>query len=142
MSSHRSDWVWLGLVATSCGIGSSSAQAQFPISSGPPIIMNAPVAAPVGPVTTSVSPSTGSSRVTYALPFLSDARRKARTANRYTVARPVYSGRPGVTFAPYSDYYFPRVIGSKETVYTASREAPAPVGYRAFARPGTPVFPR
>ena len=58
------------------------------------------------------------------------------------MARPVYNGRPGVSFAPYSDYYFPRVIGAKETVYTAAPDAPSPVGYRVFARPGNSVFGR
>ncbi len=130
--------VWLGLAASSLWIGSTSTEAlaQFPVASGPPMVV-------ASPIITSSSPVVVGPGVTYANPLFSQARRSARTANRYTVARPVYAGRPGVTFAPYSDYYFPRVIGARETVYTASPGAPAPVGYRAFARPNAyPVFPR
>ena len=95
------------------------------------------------PVITSSAPIVSSPGVTYSTPSFSQTRRSARTANRYTVSRPVYAGRPGVTFAPYSDYYFPRVIGARETVYTAAPDAPVPTGYRAFARPsGYPVYPR
>ena len=139
-----------GLAVACLGMAGSQAQAQFPVASGPPIVLGSPVAVASSPVVTSNAvpvngdSSFGSSRgVDYALPFLSRARREARTANRYTVARPVYAGRPGVSFAPYSDYYFPRTIGARETVYTAAPNAPVPVGYRVFARPnGTPVFPR
>ncbi len=130
--------VWLGLAASSLGIGSTSTEAlaQFPVASGPPMVV-------ASPMVTSATPVTVDRGISYALPPFSQSRRSARTANRYTVARPVYAGRPGVTFAPYSDYYFPRVIGARETVYTASPGAPAPVGYRAFARPNAyPVFPR
>ena len=34
-------------------------------------------------------------------------RRELRQSNRYTTYRPTYGGRPAVTFAPYSDRYFP-----------------------------------
>ena len=139
-----------GLAVACLGWGAAEARAQFPVASGPPIVLGAPVAVTSSPVVTSNTvpltgnSSFGSSRgVNYALPFLSPARRSARTANKYTVARPVYNGRPGISFAPYSDYYFPRTIGARETVYTAAPNAPVPVGYRAFARPnGAPVFPR
>ncbi len=137
MRNCRSVRIWLGWAVASFGFGSTDAQAQFPVASGPPMIVATPALTSSTPVVTYPG-------VTYATPrrFGRD-RRAARTANRYTVSRPVYAGRPGVTFAPYSDYYFPRVIGAKETVYTASPDAPAPVGYRAFARPnGVPVFPR
>jgi len=122
--------------------GLSPAQAQFPIASGPPIVMREGVTA--APVFTAEAPASNDTRIRYALPLGSEARRQARTANRYTVARPVYAGRPGVTFSPYSDYYFPRTIGARETVYTASPGNPVPVGYRAFANPAarTSIFPR
>lgn len=136
---------WARMLVPFLGLGAAAApaRAQFPVAAGPPIVMVAPTVASSGgyvdPVTAS---SLGSRGVTYATPPFSQARRKSRTANRYTVARPVYAGRPGVSFGGYSDYYFPRVIGARETVYTAAPEAPVPVGYRAFVRPGTPVFPR
>ncbi len=120
-------------------LASSPAQAQFPIGSGPPLSMGSPV------VTASPAPVVADRGIRYALPLGSEARRKARTVNRYTVARPVYAGRPGVTFSPYSDYYFPRTIGAKETVYTTSPGGSVPVGEAAFRRPapvGVPVFPR
>ena len=126
-------------------LGSVEASAQYPVASGPPAPALAPpviTTAAGSYITPTQARSLGSRGVNYDLPFGSEARRKARTANRYTVARPVYNGRPGVTFAPYSDYYFPRVLGSKETVYTAAPDAPVPVGYRAFARPGNSVLPR
>lgn len=128
------------IVAVGLAVGSSTVQAQFPVTSGPPIDMGSPVVASTPDVVASVpaaTPSATDTRIRYALPLFSEARRKARVANRYTVARPVYAGRPGFTFAPYSDYYFPRTIGARETVYTAAPNAPVPVGFRAFARPGT-----
>ena len=144
MRNYRSLCAGLGLVASVGLPGARPALAQFPISSGPPIVMTSPAVATVTPlVSPEVAPQLGSRGVTYATPLFSEARRKARTANKYTVARPVYAGRPGVTFAPYSDYYFPRVIGARETIYTGTPTAPAPVGYRAFARQSArPVFPR
>ena len=144
MANSRSLCAGLGLAASVSLLGSNPAQAQFPISSGPPIVLTHPTVTTVTPIVSpEVAPSLGNRGVTYATPLFSEARRKARTANKYTVARPVYAGRPGVTFAPYSDYYFPRVIGARETIYTGTPNAPAPVGYRAFARPGAhPVFPR
>ena len=132
---------WATVVA---GLGTSAARAQFPVAAGPPIVMSGPVVQTSAPLVTTETPVVSSRGPTYATPLFSEARRKARTANRYTVARPVYAGRPGVTFSPYSDYYFPRTLGARETVYTASPGNPVPVGYRAFANPGarTPVAPR
>ena len=134
------------IVAVGLAVGQSPVQAQFPVASGPPINMGFPVVASAPGVVAFIpapTPSATDTRIRYALPFLSEARRKARTANKYTVARPVYAGRPGVTFAPYSDYYFPRVIGARETIFTGTPSAPAPVGYRAFSRQSArPVFPR
>ena len=127
-----------GLALAAALVGPSSARAQFPIADGPVIDMSAAGIPPAGSlVSPTEAPALGSRGVTYATPPFSEARRKARVANRYTVARPVYNGRPGFSFAPYSDYYFPRTIGARETVYTAGPNAPVPVGFRAFARPGT-----
>ena len=129
----------LGCVAAGLGFAAVDASAQFPVASGPPMVVAAPALTSSTPIVTNPG-------VTYATPrrFGLD-RRSARTANRYTVARPVYAGRPGVTFAPYSDYYFPRTIGARETVYTAAPGGSVPVGEAAFRRPapvGVPVFPR
>ncbi len=133
--SRRSSGV---IVLIGLAISHSPVQAQFPVTNGPVIDMSRSQVPPAGGyVSPTAAPALGSRGVNYATPPFSEARRKARTANRYTVARPVYNGRPGFTFAPYSDYYFPRTIGARETVYTAAPNAPAPVGFRAFARPGT-----
>ena len=125
------------------GVGVPEARAQRPIGifsrnlvSGREAAANVPVIPPGG--VTPTTTAAGGSGPTYATPPFSDSRRQARTANRYTVARPVYNGRPGVSFAPYSDYYFPRTIGSKETVYTVAPGGSVPVGEAAFRRaPGT-----
>ena len=144
MANYRSLCVGAGLAASVLMVGTGRAEAQFPVTSGPPIVMTNPTVTTVTPlVAPEVAPHLGSRGVTYATPLFSDARRRARTANKHTVARPVYAGRPGVTFAPYSDYYFPRIIGARETVYTGTPNTPAPVGYRAFARQSArPVYPR
>lgn len=137
-----------GLVALlASALGRAEARGQFPVASGPPINMTAGAAATEAApaVVAEAAPAASDTRIRYALPFLSDARRKARTANRYTVARPVYAGRPGVSFAPYSDYYFPRTIGARETVYTTRPGGSIAVGEAAFRQPtpaGVPVFPR
>lgn len=142
---------WLGrssgwIVAAGVLAGGVEARAQFPVASGPPINMGSPtVITSARPVVTTETPIVSDTRVRYALPPFSEERRKARTANRYTVARPVYAGRPGVSFAPYSDYYFPRTIGAKETVFTTRAGGSVPVGEAAFRQPtppGVPVFPR
>ena len=144
MANYRSLCAGVGLAASVLMVSTGRAQAQFPVASGPPIVMTTPTMTTVTPIVSpEVAPSLGSRGVTYATPLFSEARRKARTANKYTVARPVYAGRPGVTFAPFSDYYFPRVIGARETIYTGTPTAPAPVGYRAFARQSARrVYPR
>ena len=151
MIARCSRWAGLGLgfALVGCGVGGSEAHAQFlggifgrNLVGGREAAANVPVIPPGSVAPTATTDGVGP---TYATPPLSEARRKSRTANKYTVARPVYNGRPGVSFAPYSDYYFPRVIGSKETVYTARPGAPAPVGEAAFRRPPTTpglVFPR
>ena len=136
--------VWLGCAALAAGVGSTEARAQFPVLTEPPLSMGPDVVTNSPPLVTTATPITTDRGVRYATPLFSETRRKARTANRYTVARPVYAGRPGVTFAPYSDYYFPRTIGAKETVFTVTPGNPAPVGYRAFANPAarTSILPR
>lgn len=132
MRSRCCRWVSVSSIVAGCCWVGSLAQAQAPVTIGS-----------TGQYVDAVTArSLGSRGVSYATPPFTAARRQARTANKYTVARPVYAGRPGVSFAGYSDYYFPRIIGARETVYTAAPQAPVEVGYRAFARPGTPIFPR
>ena len=153
---------WIGSGALVLGFWASSAPAQFAEATGAPIVLGSPVPMATGPRVVQAQPTavatpapratrpglvpnSGGLGVEYATPPFSEARRRARVANRYTVARPVYAGRPGVSFAPFSDYYFPRVIGARETVFTAPAGGAVPVGEAAFRTPSptdVPVFPR
>ena len=145
---HQTFLGWAGGLVVLMGsvVAPVEARAQFRSAARPAIDMGSGVVAD-GPAPAVVGevPAANDTRIRYALPFLSEARRKARTANRYTVARPVYAGRPGVSFAPYSDYYFPRTIGARETVFTTRPGGSITVGEAAFRQPtpaGVPVFPR
>ena len=87
-------------------IGSTASPAQFPAPAGPPIDMGSPVADRVGagsrrriPPNKLPEPTNGPQRVRYTLTLpRPDLCQQARTANRYTVARPVYNGRHGVSY--------------------------------------------
>ncbi len=102
------------LIAAS--LGSSTAHAQFFDSPGQDFAVT-----PAAPVVTS-APVVASTRA-----LTRQDRRAARRQARYETLRPNYGwGNNGITFAPFSDRYYPR------TVY--SRDVPP--------RATTTVFPR
>ena len=98
-----------GLLGVGGGLSATAAQGQTVVTYGTPVV---------------VAPTAG-----YVVQ--QPARRDLRRANRYNTLRPVYGKRQAVTFAPYSDRYFP------------TANAPAPTTYYVPVQPTyTVVAPR
>jgi len=78
---------------------------------------------------------------TVVTPSPRQTRRELRRANQYnyTTMRPVYGNRPGVTFAPYSDRYFPKAVAPQPTYYASP---PQPTYYVSPPQPTYSMMPR
>lgn len=108
--------VFLAFLGSSLALAGSQAQAQFPIGTGPSVVVTSPTV-----VTSTAYPSVVTMPTTRVYETRGMARRSLRQANRYTVSRPVYGDRVGVGFAPYSDYYFPGTepLGGRRAIVAA-----------------------
>jgi len=91
------------------GFGPPTARAQFLDQPS-----SAFVVSPAAPVVTSAPVFSSTPVISSTRAMTRAERRAARRQGRYETLRPTYASGPGITFAPFSDRYYPRTIYSRD----------------------------